>query len=173
MYSRCVYDVLGWKTGVCSQCVQQIKTWFNNRGRGPESAKIRGDLKLDNNGRRKLAAVQAYCSYAWTSTLRPIVLSRWEQQKASTTFADDDDPVPEPGASPDEAYIPLSFKLKIAKEMFDQLSQQQKKEIDDRREEDRDKLYRKIPDIPDEEERKEKLRTHLRYVNPHAYNGFI
>jgi hypothetical protein len=130
-------------------------------------------LKLDTNGRRKLAAVQAYCSYAWSSTLRPIVLSRWEQQKASATFADDDDPVPEPGASPEEAYIPLAFKLKIAKEMLDQLGQQQRKEVDDRRAEDRDKLYRKIPDIPDDKEREEKLQSHLRYVNHRTYDGFI
>lgn len=151
--------------------VQQIKNWFNNRGRGADLAKGgRGDLKLDVNERRKLAPIQAYCSYAWESTLWPIVLSRWGQQKHTVTFADDDDPLSETEVSSEEACIPLAFKLKIVKEMYEQLSQRQKNEIDERREEDRKKLYRKITDIPDDGERKAKLRIHNKYVNPHIFD---
>ena len=75
--------------------LQRIKQWFNNRCRGSDSGKGgRGELKLDIGEKRKLAAVQAYCTYAWDS-LRPIVLTRWDQQKKSDTFDDDEDP-PEP-----------------------------------------------------------------------------
>ena len=142
---------------------QQIKQWFNNRCRsGTDSAKgSRGDLKLDVNGKRKLVAVQAYCSYAWESSLRSEVLTRWKQEK-STTLDDDDDPPEEDEGSSEESSIPLAFKLKIAKELYEKLSPGEKSEIDRRREEDRDKRYRKIPDIADDEERYQKLRTHKR-----------
>jgi hypothetical protein len=144
---------------------KQIKNWFNNRGRRAESAKAgRGDLKLDTNVKRKLAPLQAYCSHAWETTLKPIVLTRWEQQKTSTTFADDDDPSEDADGAPAEACIPLAFKLKIAKELFDGLTQEEKDEIDVRREEDWKKLYRKIPKIDDEGERIAKLMIHKKYV---------
>lgn len=143
--------------------IQKIKQWFNNRCRGgsdPTKASRR-DLKLDSNKKQKLAPVQAYCTYAWDTTLRPIVLTRWDQQKQSDTFDDEDDP-PE-DAEGGEAHIPLAFKLKIAKELYDGLPQAQKKEIDRRREEDRRKLYRRIPEIDDEEERVAKLKIHQKY----------
>lgn len=122
-------------------------------------------MKLDVNGKRKLAALQAYCSYAW-STLRPIVLARWAAQKTSATFEDEDDPPQAAEGSTDhpDGCIPLSFKLKVAKELYAQLPAEAKKEIDRRREEDRQKLYRRIIDIDDEGERNAKLQVHQKYV---------
>ena len=141
---------------------QQIKNWFNNRCRSTDAPKVsRKELKLNVNEKRKLAPVQAYCTYAWDSTLRPIVLAHWESQKKSATFADDEDP-PEADGPPEETCIPLAFKLKIAKELYDQLDAKEKKAIDERREEDKNKIYRKITEIDDEEERHEKLRVHHR-----------
>ena len=121
----------------------------------------RGDLKLDVNEKRKLAPLQAYCSYAW-GALRPVVLTRWQQQKVSATFDDDDDPSEDLDGTSAEACIPLSFKLKIAKEIFDELSPAQKAEIDARRDEDRKKLYLSIPELEDEEDRTAKLQIHQR-----------
>lgn len=72
--------------------------------------------------------------------------------------SDEDDPVPGsvgPGAS-----IPINFKLKIAKEVYNSLSVEEKKQVDDRRQEDRMKLYRSIADIPDVGEREKKLCEH-------------
>ena len=143
--------------------MQQIKQWFNNRGRCSGTKGTRGNLKLDINGKRKLAAVQAYCSYAWESTLRLMVLTRWESQKKSTTFEDDEDP-PELGGGSPEGCIPLAFKLKVAREVYDGLPIEAKKEIDRRREEDREKLYRTIPNIEDDGERHAKLQIHKRCV---------
>lgn len=49
---------------------QQIKAWFNNHCRGTDTAKSgRRKMKLDVAQKRKLAPVQAYCAYAWESTL--------------------------------------------------------------------------------------------------------
>ena len=122
-------------------------------------------MKLDyNRKKRKRAALQAYCSYAWKSTLRPIVLTRWEQERKTVTFDDDDDPSEDGDAPPEEAHIPLTFKLKIAKELYKQLSPAEKKDIDDRREADKNKMYRKITQIDDDDERHAKLRKHQKYV---------
>lgn len=165
-----------------STVFQQIKTWFNNRCRGADSMKQgRGDLKLDIGTKRKLAPVQAFCTYAWAS-LQPIVLARWEAQKKSATFDDEDDPPEDVDAtSSTGAHIPLSFKLKIAKEVFDELPIERKKEIDRRRTEDQKKLYRTIPEIPDDQERVAKLQIHQRFhsldrcaansSNPFGYSG--
>ena len=94
--------------------------WFNNQGRCSGTKGTRSDLKLNVNGKRKLAAVQAYCSYAWESTLHTMVLTCWEAQKTSTTFNDDEDPPELSGGSP-KGYIPLAFKLKVAREVYDGL----------------------------------------------------
>lgn len=121
-------------------------------------------MKLDVNEKRKLAPLQAYCSYAWESTLRPLVTTRWEQQKKSTVPDDGDDPADDDDDSPGEPTIPLSFKLKIAKELFDKLSLEEKGKIDDRREADKKKMYRRVTEIDDDEERHKKLRNHAKYL---------
>ena len=145
-----------------SAIVQQIVRWFHNRCRAA-SAKGRGDLKLDAGDKRKLAPVQAYCSYAWESTLRRVVLKRWNEQKATMVCSDDDDPPEDAEGPPEEVCIPLSFKLQIAKEYYEKLSDEEKKEIDRRREEDRGKLYRTISQIPEDSERIAKLAIHKGY----------
>ena len=119
-------------------------------------------MKLDVNEKRKLTAVQAYCSYGWSSTLRPIILTRWAQQKTSATFDDDEDPPEDAEGTPEEACIPLTFKLKIAKELYDGLSSDEKKDIDCRREEDRKKMYHRIPEIDEVDERHKRLQAHQR-----------
>ena len=85
---------------------------------------------------------------------------RWEQQKQSDLFADEDDPSPESVASGSDNHIPIHFKLKVAREEYNKLSSEEKKRVNDRRDEDRKKMYRSIPDIVDVEEREEKLSFH-------------
>ncbi|KAF9777388.1 hypothetical protein BJ322DRAFT_1025784 [Thelephora terrestris] len=151
----------------------KIKNWFNNRCRGSDTAKLgRNELKLDISGKRRLAPVQAYCTYSWKPALRDIVLARWEQQKSSTTFDDDDDPPADSDEDTDAAHIPLAFKLKIAREMYDQLPIEEKQAIDVRREEERNKLYRKIHQIEDDGERTAKLQLHKKN-SPHAPGSLL
>jgi len=119
-------------------------------------------LKLDLGEKRKLAAVQAYCTYAW-DTLRPIVLTRWDQQKKSDTFDDDEDP-PEDADTVEER-IPLSFKLKIAKEVYESLPMNEKKKIDKQREQDRERMYCRVCNIDDDDYRIRKLEIHKRCPN--------
>ena len=76
--------------------------------------------------------------------------------------ADEDDPpatsvIRAPGSG---SHIPINFKLKIAKEVYNTLSSEEKQQIDDRREEDKLKQYRSILDIPDDKERETKLALH-------------
>ena len=141
---------------------QQIKTWFNNRGRTDSSKNGRGDLKLDVNEKRKLAPVQAYCSYAWDSVLRPIVLTRWAQAKTSETFNDEEDPPEDDDTSSIESCIPLSFKIKIARELYEGLTDAEKDDIDRRREEDRKKMYLRVTEL-EEEDRVVRLQINKKY----------
>ena len=131
--------------------------WYHNQA-CPNSRAAKSDLRLSQNEKRKLAPAQAYCAYAWDSGLREIVIARWAEQKQSHMSSDEDNPVPgsvEPGAS-----IPINFKLKIAREVYNLLSTKEKKLVDDRRQEDWSKLYRSIVDISDVEERVKKLTLH-------------
>ena len=145
--------------------LQKIKQWFHNHGRGgTDTARgSRGELKLDVGEKRKLAAVQAYCSYAWNVSLRNIVITRWQQDRGSRTFDDDEDPQGDGNTM--EECIPLAYKLEIAKEVYKGLSADEKKDIDRRREEDRKKMYRRISDIDDDAERLEKLQNHQKYFS--------
>jgi len=74
-------------------------------------------------------------------------------------LADEDDPTPGSAASPG-SHIPISFKIKIAKEVYNKLDAKQKKEVNTRRENDWKKLYKSIPEIKDTEEKREKLLLH-------------
>lgn len=73
---------------------------------------------------------------------------------------EDDPPAGSVGARDVTSHIPIAFKLKVAKEQYDGLSDEAKKLIDDRREEDANRLYKTIPEITDIEERSEKLAMH-------------
>ena len=64
------------------------------------------------------------------------------------------------GAPSSGSHIPINFKLKIAKEVYNTLSSDEKQRIDDRREEDKSKQYRPILNIPDDKERETKLALH-------------
>ena len=118
-------------------------------------------MKLGKTEKRKLAPAQAYCAYAWDLGLRDIVIARWEEQKATHMSADEDDPPADPTNSPG-SHIPIDFKLKVAKEIYNSLSSAEKKLVNQRREEERKKLYRSVSEITNTEERDKKLLMHQR-----------
>lgn len=139
---------------------QKIRTWFHNRAR-PNARTTKSDLRLNKGEKRKLGPAQAYCTYAWESSLKAIVIQRWEEQKQSRMVADEDDPSPESVSAPESAsHIPIDFKLKIAKEVYDSLTPEKKKEVNDRRDEEWKQQYRSITQITDIEEKTEKLTMH-------------
>jgi hypothetical protein len=75
--------------------------------------------------------------------------------------ADDDDPAADSIETPGPgSHIPIDFKLKIAREVYNSLSAEEKKQINDRREEEWKKTHRKIPEITSIEEREKKLLEH-------------
>ena len=87
---------------------------------------------------------------------------------------DDEDPDPEdedsdPGDDESEdadrstKAIPLAFKLKIAKEVYSQLSDEEKKAINVRREEDQKRQQLPVYKLADAEDRIAKLSTHKRF----------
>ena len=56
--------------------------------------------------------------------------------------------------------IPIDFKVKVAKEVYEALPPDQKQQVIDRIKEDYDKLYRPISNIADIAERDKKLAAH-------------
>jgi hypothetical protein len=75
--------------------------------------------------------------------------------------ADDDDPPADSIETPRSgSHIPISFKLKIAKEVYNSLTSEEKKLVNARREVDSKKLYMTIPEIEDAGERNAKLLLH-------------
>ena len=58
------------------------------------------------------------------------------------------------------SHIPIDFKLKVAKDVYNLLSPEERQKVDDRRDAERLKLYRTIPEITDTEERRKKLVEH-------------
>lgn len=58
------------------------------------------------------------------------------------------------------SHIPIAFKLKVAREEYDALSDEAKEQVDSRRERDQMRLYKTIPEITDVEERNDKLASH-------------
>ena len=72
----------------------------------------------------------------------------------------DDPPADSVKSSVAGSHIPIDFKLKIAKEVYNSLSLAEKDLIDQRREEERSKLYRPVLEITSAEERDKKLLTH-------------
>ena len=74
---------------------------------------------------------------------------------------DDDDPTADSIETPGSgSHIPIDFKLKVAKEAYNELTPEQRKQVNTRREEERKKLYRPIPEITDIKERDRKLLLH-------------
>lgn len=132
---------------------QNIRTWYYNHSR-PTARSTKSDLHLTKTEKRKLAPAQAYLSYFWDHGFKEVVQARWEEHKISNPTPDADD-------SSEQSGVPIYFKLKVAKEAYDSLTPDEKKNVDDRREANRNKLYQSIQDIRDIEERDAKLTTHL------------
>ncbi|KAF9778391.1 hypothetical protein BJ322DRAFT_1025103 [Thelephora terrestris] len=126
---------------------KNLRTWFHNKGR-PTSKSSKSDLRLGQTEKRKLAPAQAYCNYNWESGLKDVVEARWDQHLKSQ---------PTPTSA---AQIPIDFKLKISKELYDALPPDERKQVEERRDAEWAKLYRPVRDIVDPQERDEKLTWH-------------
>lgn len=73
---------------------------------------------------------------------------------------EDDDPATDSIDPSGCSHIPINFKLKIAREVYNSLSKEERKKIDHRREEEWKKMHRSIPEITGVEERDKKLLEH-------------
>ncbi|KAF9790754.1 hypothetical protein BJ322DRAFT_1104403 [Thelephora terrestris] len=134
---------------------QKLCSWFHNRAR-PTSKASKSDLQLDQNEKWKLAPAQAYCTYAWNSGLGKMVSAHWERERQSRPSAAGGGSA----VAAANSSIPIDFKLKIAKEVYDALPANEKKKIDDLRDEEWKKLYQPIRDIENMEDRDKKLAMH-------------
>jgi hypothetical protein len=86
----------------------------------------------------------------------------WEEHKGTATFPDDKDPSSDVEPPSEGSYIPLSFKLQVAKEFYNKHTLEERKENDRHREGDGKNQDHRILNISDNTEQEEKLRIHER-----------
>ena len=149
---------------VCT-LVQKIRGWFHNRGR-PTSKTSKSGLRLHKAEKRKLAPAQAYCTYAWDSGLKETVAARWKQENQLPSDAEEDGLTTESAEASTSNPIPIDFKVKIAKEVYEALPAEEKKKVLDRIEEDHEKAYQPVQRISDIAEKDKKLSAHEKSAIP-------
>ena len=141
---------------------QKIHAWFHNCARTtPKTTKA--SLRLHKADKRKLAPAQAYCTYAWDSGLKEVIAARWKQEKQPPPNTEEDDSATESADAPTPNSIPIHFKIKIAKEVYDALPANEKKKILNRIKEDHKKMYQPVRAISDLTEKDKKLFVHEKF----------
>ena len=138
---------------------QKIRAWFHNRARLTSKTSKSG-LRLHKAEKRKLAPAQAYCTYAWDSGLKEIVTTRWEQENQLPSDAEEGGLTTESAEASTSNTIPIDFKVKIAKEIYEALPPDKKRNVLNRIEDDHRKTYQPIRHISDPAEKDKKLSAH-------------
>ena len=145
-------------TTICTSR-QKIRGWYHNRARAPPKTS-KSSLRLQKVEKRKLAPAQAYCTYAWDSGLKEIVTACWKEERSPPPDAEEDGLTTESAEASTSNSIPIDFKIKIAKEIYEALPADEKKKVLNRIEEDRKKMYQPVHAISDLAEKVKKLSVH-------------
>ena len=98
------------------------------------------DLKLTAGPPKKKAPLQAYVKYYWESKVKQAVLDRWAPTPETDLFGETEngeDQVAWEAMMPMEKNIPLWFRMKVARELYDRESEEVKADVDRRREEEK------------------------------------
>jgi hypothetical protein len=123
---------------------QQIYRWMFNRTRskhGVEGVGSSASLNLTGGPPKKMAAVQTYVKLYWQSKIKPKVIAAWAPTPETDLFGEIDngeDQVSWEAMTPIEKNIPLWFRMKIGRELYEQESDEVKAGIDQLREQEKD-----------------------------------
>ena len=98
--------------------------------------------------------------YAWDSGLKEIVAARWKEEQSPSSNVEEDDFTTESAEASTSNSIPINFKIKIAKEIYEALPTDEKKKVLDRIREDHKKMYQPVRAISDLTEKNERLSAH-------------
>jgi hypothetical protein len=129
--------------------------WFHNQAR-PTSKSSKSDLKLNQTEKRKRAPIQAFCTYNWGSGLKETVSARWEEHRKALSTAEGASST----AATSSSHVPIDFKIKVVTEVYNALPDDEKKKVDERRDEEWKRLYQPIRVIEHVGERDKKLASH-------------
>jgi hypothetical protein len=112
-----------------------------NRDRSKHAMGLSSSLNLTTAPPKKKAAVQTYVKYYWESKIKQEVMNRWAPTPETDLFGETDtgeDQVAWDALTPMEKNIPLWFRMKIGRSLYEAESDEVKAEIDRFRNQEKD-----------------------------------
>ena len=147
---------------------------MHNRTRSKHGVKGQGSSaskSLTTGPPKKKAPLQAYVKYYWESKIKQVVIDRWAPTPETDLFGqieNGEDQVAWEAMGPMEKNIPLWFRMRVARDLYEAEPDEIKAEVDRRREEERDAAIAATPTtaFTCDEERLQVMNRFDRYVPP-------
>ena len=147
---------------------------MHNRTRSKHGVKGQGSSaskNLTTGPPKKKAALQAYVKYYWESKIKQAVIDQWAPTPETDLFGETEngeEQVAWEAMNPMEKNIPLWFRMRVARKLYDAESDEIKAEVDRRREEEKEAAIAAAPTaiFTSDEERLEVMNRFDRYVSP-------
>jgi hypothetical protein len=123
---------------------QRIYRWMYNRTRSKNGLNGGGSsagLNLTGGAPKKKAALQMYVKTYWETKVRQEVINRWAPTPETDLFDEADigeDQVAWEALTPMEKSIPLWFRMKIGRELYEAESDEIKAEVDRLRDQEKE-----------------------------------
>ena len=117
---------------------------MHNRTRSKHGVKGQGSstkLNLTTGPPKKKAALQAYVKYYWESKIKKEVIKLWAPTPETDLFGEienGEDQVAWEAMTPMEKNIPLWFRMKVGRQLYEAESEEVKAEVDRRREQEKE-----------------------------------
>ena len=123
---------------------QRVQRWMHNRTRTKHGADGQGSfagMNLTEGPPKKKAPVQTYVKQYWETKVRPEVIKLWAPTHDSDLFGETnngEDPIAWEAMVPTEKNIPLWFKMKVGRQLYESESDEVKAEIDRLRDQEKE-----------------------------------
>ena len=123
---------------------QRLYRWMHNQTRTRRGANGQGSsagMNLTEGPPRKKAPVQTYVKHYWETKVRPEVIKLWAPTLETDLFGESDigeDQIAWEAMMPTEKNIPLWFKMKVGRQLYESESDEVKAEIDRLRDQEKE-----------------------------------
>ena len=120
---------------------QHLYRWMFNHTRTKHGQGLSSNVNLTAGPPKKKAPVQTYVKHYWNSKVKQEVIDRWAPTPETDLFDEADigeDQVPWEELDPMEKDIPLWFRMKVGRELYEAESEEVKAEIDRIREQEKE-----------------------------------
>ena len=147
---------------------------MHNRTRSKHGVKGQGSAankNLTTGPPKKKATLQAYMKYYWELKIKQAVIDWWAPTPETDLFGqieNSEDQVAWEAMSPMEKNIPLWFRMKVARRLYEAESDEVKAEVDRQCEEEKETAIAAVPatTFTCDEERLQVMNQFDRYVSP-------